>query len=95
MSTRREVLALEVSSLLRREPRVVEERVDLVGESFLTGRDVRDLWIPVQPCAHVRVDVPAAHSELSDRGPETICVRDHRHELVVRHHGASVQTFDA
>ena len=86
MPARWEVLALELSRLLRREPRVAEERVDLVGECFLTGRNVRDLRIPVQPCAHVRVDVGTAHSELSDRGLETISVRDHRHELVVWNH---------
>ena len=86
MPARREVLALEVSSLLRREPRVVEERVDLVSESFLTDRDVRDLRIPVQPCAHVRVDLGTAEPENADFGPETICVREHRHELVVWNH---------
>ena len=86
MPAHREVLALEVSSLLRREPRVVEERVDLVGEPFLTDRDVRDLRIPVQPGAHVRVDVGTAHSELSDFNAEPIRGGDHRHEFVVWNH---------
>ena len=86
MPAHREVLALEVSSLLRRKPRVVEERVDLVGESFLTDRDVRDLRIPVQPGAHVRVDVGTAHSELSDFSAEPIRGGDHRHEFVVWNH---------
>jgi hypothetical protein len=65
MPARREVLELELSRLLCREPRVVEERV--------------------QPSANVRVDVGSAQPELSDRGPDTICVRDHRHELVWNH----------
>jgi len=86
MLAHREVLALEVSGLLRRQPRVVEERVDLVGESFLTDRDIRDLRIPVQPGAHVRVDVGTAHSELSDFSAKPIRGGDHRHEFVVWNH---------
>ena len=86
MPARREVLAFELSSLRGREPRVVEECVDLIRERLVPDCEHRDLWIPVQTGANVRVDIETGHAEIFDLGAESVRNGDHRHELIVWNH---------
>jgi len=87
MPARREVLAFELSGLRSREPRVVEECVDLIRERLVPDCQHRDLWIPVQPGANAGVDIETCHAETFDLGAEPVRNGDHRHELVVWDHG--------
>ena len=56
----------------------------------MTGREFRDLRIPVQTSAHVVVDF--SESQVSDFGTELIRTSDHRDELVVWDHAGESST---
>jgi hypothetical protein len=86
---RTEELVLENSGPERVEPRVLEEREDLVRELGLRGRKRDDRLPKVKAIAHVLGDHRSAdRTELGKADPINASASSHRLELVVRHRHA-------